>query len=87
MAAVVDEERGGARHAAEVGGLDILGDARRQRLLAQTRAKALDIEPELIGVAEQVLRGQSVLVPSIDVSRRRTGRPSGEALLPHGYYW
>ena len=62
MAAAVDEERRRPRHLAGVGIGDVLGDAPRVHAAAQLVAKARHVEPELLGVADEVLDVERVLV-------------------------
>ena len=52
MAPTVDEEGRGAGDSAEVGTVDVLGDAVGARVLAQVAGKALDIEAELLRVRD-----------------------------------
>ena len=54
MAAAVDEERRRARDVAEVGGVDVLGDAAGSGVLAQVVGEPVGVEPELARVADQV---------------------------------
>ena len=62
MTTAVDEEGWRARDAAEVGAVDVLGDPRRAGALAESVGEPLDVEPELLGVANEILRLQLVLV-------------------------
>ena len=62
MAPAVDEERRRAGDAAEVGAVDVLGDARGADAFAQVVGEAFDVETELLGVADQVVELERVLV-------------------------
>ena len=62
MAATVDEERRRARDAAEVGAVDVLGDPGSAGALAESVRELLDVEPELLGIADEILPLQRVLV-------------------------
>ena len=71
VAAAVDEEGGRAGDAAEVGAVDVLGDAAGARVLAQVSLEALDVEAQLLGVARP---GRS--------ARARPGVPAGGRASP-----
>src|SRR5690348_6692985 len=62
VAEVVDEERRGARHAGEIRGVDVLRDPARADARPQVVLEALDVEPELPGVADELAIAQRVLV-------------------------
>ena len=62
MATAVYEERRGAGNVALVGALDVLGDPRGIDAAAELVPEAVDVEVELLGIADEVLRRQSVLV-------------------------
>src|SRR3954447_15590313 len=57
----VDEERRRARDPAEVGRLDVPGHSGLEGVALQVVVETLDVEPELVGVAHQVLARQRVL--------------------------
>src|ERR671914_2713000 len=62
VAAPVDEERRGAGDAAEVGALHVLGDPVRPHAVLQVLGEASHVEPESLGVRDQIRRPQCVLV-------------------------
>src|SRR5215475_15968205 len=62
VAFAVDEEGGGARDAAEVGGVHVGGDLGLSGLAAQVADESFGVKAELAGVANQVVASQSVLV-------------------------
>ena len=62
VAAPVDEERRRAGHAAQVRALYVLGDAVRAHVLLQVLGEASDVQPEPLGVRDQIGRPQCVLV-------------------------
>ena len=62
MTAAVDEERRRARDAAEVGAVDVLRDPGSAGALAERVGELLDVEPELLGVADEILPLELVLV-------------------------
>ena len=70
VAAPVDEEGRGAGDAAEVGALDVLGDSVGAGVLAQMVGEPLDVEPELVGVANEVRGSQRVLMLEQQVVHR-----------------
>jgi Alpha amylase, catalytic domain len=62
MAFAVDEERGRAGDAAQVGGVHVLGDLGFPGVAAQVGGEPPRVQAELGGVPEQVVGGQRVLV-------------------------
>ena len=62
VAEAVDEERGRAGDAGQVGGLDVLRDTGRVLAALQLLGEAVDVEAELLGVPEEVGQGQLVAV-------------------------
>src|SRR3954453_23796749 len=62
MALAVDEEAGRAGYAARVGAGHVLRDAVRVHLADHRVAEALEIEPQLLGVASEVIGSQLGLV-------------------------
>jgi hypothetical protein len=82
VAAPVDEEGGRAGDVAEVGTLDVLGNATTHPVRLELVAEAVDVEAELLRVADQIARGERVLVreqeivhlPEGTLRRRGLGR-------------
>jgi len=62
VAAPVDEERGCAGHAAQVRALHVLGDPVRPHAVVQVLGEASHVEPESLGVRDQIGQPQTVLV-------------------------
>ena len=62
MAAAVDEEGRRAGDAAQVGAVDVLGDAGSTGVVVQVVGEPFDVESELLGVADEVAEGEGVLV-------------------------
>src|SRR6478752_5362634 len=58
----VDEEGWRARDAAEVGAVDVLRDPRRTGPLAERVGEPLDVEAELLGVVNEILQLELLLV-------------------------
>src|SRR5580700_11386753 len=73
MAHSVDEERGGSRHARQVGGVHVLLDVRPAHVLAQVGGESLGIEAERRRVPDQVADAERVLMveqPVVHVPER-----------------
>ncbi len=70
MAQAVDEEGRGAGDFAEVGTVDVLGDAVSVRVFAQLAGEALDIEAELLRIADEIGWSECVLVVEQQVVHR-----------------
>src|SRR5438105_4058080 len=62
VAAAVDEEGRRAGHVAEVGAVDVLGDAGRAGTALEVGGEPVDVEPDLRRVADQVVAGERLLV-------------------------
>src|ERR687896_2020343 len=62
VAAAVDEEAGGAGDPAQVGAVDVGGDARCVGALAEVVREAPEVEPELVPVPFQVTDLERVLM-------------------------
>src|SRR6266508_4585723 len=67
MAATIDEEGGRAGDAAEVGAIDILGDAGGAGVGAEGVREAFEVESELLGVAHQIRRAERALVAEQEI--------------------
>ncbi len=80
MASAVDEEGGRAGDAAEVGAVDILGDAGGAGVLAQVVGEAFDVEAQLLGVGDQIIRAERVLVVEQEVVQLPEGALLGRGL-------
>ena len=71
----VDEERGRARDAAQVGGVHIRGDLGLPGVVAQVAGKPVDVQAELAGVPDQVLaRQRALVVQQLVVQRSHAAR-------------
>src|SRR6202034_338552 len=62
VTAAVDEEGRGTGDAAEVGGVDVLGDPRCASALAEVLIESLAVEPEVASVGDQVAQLEAVLM-------------------------
>src|SRR3954469_19195113 len=62
VASAVDEKGGRAGDVAAVGALDVLGNAVTRPVRFEFIAEAVDLEAELLCVADQIARGERVLV-------------------------
>ena len=70
VATAIDEEGWGAGDSAEVGTVDVLGNAVGARMLAQLVGEVLDIEAELLRVADEIGWSERVLVVEQQVVHR-----------------
>src|SRR6185312_5713956 len=80
MASAVDEEGGGSRHAAEVGGVDVLGHPSFVGVGTQVVLEAVRVQAQLLGVAKQIVAAQRVLVHQHQVVHSPEGPLCGGSL-------
>lgn len=80
VAEPVDEEGGRARDAREVGAVDVFGDAGGAGVAGEVGAEALDIEPELLGIGDQILGTERPAVREQKVVHRPEGALFGGRL-------
>jgi hypothetical protein len=67
VAPTVDEEGGGAGDAAQLRAIDVLCDTSGAGVLTQRGREAVEVEAELLGVADEVVEAKSVLMVEQEV--------------------
>src|SRR5918996_4388001 len=67
VTSAVDEEGGGAGDAAQIRAIDVLRDTPGAGVLTQGGREAVEVEAELLGVADEVVEAKSVLMVEQEV--------------------